>query len=318
MKWKFFVAALLLIQVVFGKAAFLAWAVSVPTTAVATPAATITTQADYEWYENVDTLTPTVPLASADAASSTPSTGSVVRLRMNVGDASLPVPVGTTFALQYATSTAGPWTDLSTSTAWTFFDNPSVADGQIIVTTVLAASTAGESYGESNPSAASPLALVPGDFGEWDWVVANNSADTSVNWFFRMIYASGTAFTSYTNYPELAAVPPSPPPPPPPPGGGGSPGGPAVQVGSGGGTGYPTTSTSTKNQPVSPLTIPPAFQCLDFTGDGRVDITDFSILLYYYGKPIPPDAPISCLLGLTHHEIVDFTDVSILMYYWTG
>ena len=45
--------------------------------------------------------------------------------------------------------------------------------------------------------------------------------------------------------------------------------------------------------------------------DARVDLTDFSILLYYWGSShIPGD--INC------DGTIDLTDFSIMMYYWTG
>lgn len=85
------------------------------------------------------------------------------------------------------------------------------------------------------------------------------------------------------------------------------------------GSGYlPSRSSTAPTLPVGPPTVPPSYQCLDFNGDGRVDIIDLSILLYYYGKPIMRGSLVGCLLALTHRTVVDFTDVSILMYYWTG
>ncbi len=54
-----------------------------------------------------------------------------------------------------------------------------------------------------------------------------------------------------------------------------------------------------------------SFGQADLNSDGRVDLTDFSILLYYWGgSHIPGD--ISC------DGTIDLTDFSIMMYYWTG
>lgn len=52
----------------------------------------------------------------------------------------------------------------------------------------------------------------------------------------------------------------------------------------------------------------------DLNSDGRVDMVDLSILLYYYGK----QGPIYGCYDFDRNRAVDFTDVSILMYYWTG
>lgn len=50
----------------------------------------------------------------------------------------------------------------------------------------------------------------------------------------------------------------------------------------------------------------------DFNSDGRVDILDLSILLYYYGES---GSGIS-FYDLKQDSLIDFLDVSILFYYW--
>jgi hypothetical protein len=289
--------------VIFICGELVASAVNITTKLVTVPAVVTLTQGDYRWYENVNSLTPVTALATEDQEITTPSAGSVLRLRMNVQDTQLQLASGATFKLQYANSTSSGWVDVGTSTAWVFFDNPSVADGQIIVDTLLSSSNVGESYDESNPSAATPNNILPGQRGEWDWVLANNSADTQSNWFFRMVYASGTALDAYLNFPALAAASPPPPPPPPAGGGGGSV--------SGGGN-FPAT---TAKPPIfyPPPLIPPALQFVDLNGDNRVDIVDLSILLYHYGES-GPNLP----WDLDGDGVVDFPDISIMMFYWTS
>ncbi len=49
----------------------------------------------------------------------------------------------------------------------------------------------------------------------------------------------------------------------------------------------------------------------DLNGDGRVNLADFSILLYYWGTSNP-------IADLNGDGIVDIQDLSILLYYWTG
>ena len=313
MKWK---SAFLFLPFSFtlllGAAEFLRFAIAanIVTTVVATPAVTAVTELQYRSYNDADSLNPGAPLAAESTPADTPSQGSEFRLRMNLAAAGLALPAGSLFTLQYANASSGPWTDVSTSTAWTFLDNPSVADGQIIVTTLLSSSTVGESYGESNPSAASPSQLLPGDAGEWDWSLLNNAADTSLDWFFRMEYASGTALDAYAAYPEFTGV--------------ASPvvnsNPPHVSVGGGAGS-YASPSfvsstpsgTPSSSLPISPPLIPPAFQRADFNGDNLVDIIDLSILLYHYYQTGQEDAR----YDLSNNGIVDFPDVSILMYYWT-
>ncbi len=289
-----------------------AYAVNLSTSVVTTAAVVTLSQNRYQWYENADALTPVTSLGLENSAVSTPDVGSVLRLRLNVEDTGVALASGSAFKLQYANSTSGAWTDVGTSTAaWFFFDNPSVADGQIIVTTVLSDSDVGESYGESNPSAATPNTVLQGQKGEWDWVLYNNSASTENDWFFRMIYSSSTVLDAYSRFPKLSAVAAQPP------GGGG--GGPPVGVGGGPGafpSGTVPFGSSTpprKPLPIPPPLVPPSYQCIDFNGDGRVDIVDLSILLYYYNEP----PKVKCY-DLNGNGLVDFPDVSILMFYWTA
>lgn len=58
---------------------------------------------------------------------------------------------------------------------------------------------------------------------------------------------------------------------------------------------------------------PPNYSIADLNHDCRVNLIDFSIMAYWYGKPNPP---VSVLLDYT--KKVDLADFSILAYYWTG
>ena len=49
----------------------------------------------------------------------------------------------------------------------------------------------------------------------------------------------------------------------------------------------------------------------DLNCDGKVDLVDFSILMYYWGTS-------SAHADINGDHIVDLTDFSIMMYYWTG
>ena len=262
------------------------------------------TQLDYRWYSNENALTPTSAQASENTSIETPATGSVLRLRMNLA-AGADFASGLTFKLQYSTSTSGGFGDLSTSTPWIFYDNSSVADGQIILTTVLGSSNVGESYGESNPSAASPVGILNGQSAEWDWVLRNNSADTASDWYFRMIFSSGTVLDAYGNYSKLKAATPSSQ-------GGGSP---SVILPGGGPSGPGVSSTKLQEMLPSEIESPCdniAIQQVDLSGDCRVDIIDLSILLYYYGRS---GSEIS-RYDFNNNNTVDFPDISVLMFHW--
>ena len=54
----------------------------------------------------------------------------------------------------------------------------------------------------------------------------------------------------------------------------------------------------------------------DFNGDGRVNLTDLSMELFWYKKPLTADA--AQKFDFNHDGIVDLRDISILIYYWTG
>ncbi len=56
-------------------------------------------------------------------------------------------------------------------------------------------------------------------------------------------------------------------------------------------------------------------ECLpaDLNCDGRVDLVDFSIAVYWYKKPSPLTA-----VDLNNDKIVDLTDFSIIAHWWTG
>lgn len=93
-------------------------------------------------------------------------------------------------------------------------------------------------------------------------------------------------------------------------GGGG--GGPAPSPGSGGGgggSGY-ITALIKKLFPKSGCSV----NSIDFNGDGKVNIVDLSILLFYYNDK---GSDLGCF-DLDGNGVVDFPDISILMYYWTG
>ena len=64
-----------------------------------------------------------------------------------------------------------------------------------------------------------------------------------------------------------------------------------------------------------PIPPPPAQLgvCVDYNKDRRVNLIDFSILLFWFGKPATPPT-IDC----NRDRVIDIKDFSILMYFWTG
>ncbi len=272
------------------------------------------TQDAYRWYENLNTLTPTTALAGENSSLEVPVSGTILRLRMNLL-AGADLTSGLTFRLQYSNSSSSGFADVATSTAWIFYDNLGVADGTTIATTLLTGSNVGESYNESNPTAASPNSFLTNQRAEWDWVVMSNGASRSSNWYFRMIFSSSTVLGNYNSFPTLIAISESSSTPTSTTGTGGSGGG-----GGGGILIFPhATKTLDGLPPDIPIYQPPSpcddlrVQQVDLNVDCRVDLVDLSILLYYYNRQGEEIAR----YDFNDNKIVDFPDVSVMMFYWT-
>jgi hypothetical protein len=60
----------------------------------------------------------------------------------------------------------------------------------------------------------------------------------------------------------------------------------------------------------------PVDNCIrsDLNCDGRVNLTDFSILLFYWNQANPANAR----ADINRSGVVDLTDFSIMLYDWTG
>ena len=71
----------------------------------------------------------------------------------------------------------------------------------------------------------------------------------------------------------------------------------------------------TGNLPPGQLPGPPSQLglCVDYNKDRRVNLIDFSILLFWFQKSEPPPS-VDC----NADTVIDLKDFSILMYFWTG
>ncbi len=63
---------------------------------------------------------------------------------------------------------------------------------------------------------------------------------------------------------------------------------------------------------LKPASVPAA---VDLNGDNRINIVDFSIMAFWYKRPLTDTGARS---DLNHDNKVDLRDFSILAYYWTG
>ncbi len=177
-------------------------------------------QVSSRWYTNTNAETPTDAWPSGAlnlierepiTATSTPvKDGDEVRLRLNVGVLNATSTVGSSFKLQYAAaavcSTATGWADVgdtASTTLWRGYNNTSVNDHVTLSTLLLSSSTVTATYEENGYATSTPNNIPVAGYGEWDFVLQQNGALAGTNYCFRLVENDGTAFLSYTHYPQL-------------------------------------------------------------------------------------------------------------------
>jgi hypothetical protein len=160
----------------------------------------------YRWYENIDDVTPTTPLAAENTAITGVADGTVLRLRIGCSNDGTAVWTGEQFILQYDTDPAFPApTDVDVvggTGIWRYYDNPTPVDGTALPTLLLTGSNVAEHYCESDPTPVMADIAVNSQ-GEWDFVIQNNGAAGGVTYYFRLIRGTGEAFETYTSIPQL-------------------------------------------------------------------------------------------------------------------
>ncbi len=85
--------------------------------------------------------------------------------------------------------------------------------------------------------------------------------------------------------------------------------------GSSGGAAF-SSPQNTNTQPKATETPTEKSIAADITGDGKVNLIDFSIAAYWYKRPIPAGEHVPA--DLNNDGVVDLQDFSILAFYWTG
>lgn len=172
------------------------------------------------WYvnENAEPPTDVWPVGVTDllerepiTAASTPvKVGDEVRLRMNVGVTNATSSPGAAFTLQFTQadtcSAATEWFDVgdtASTSIWRGYDNTSVADHSTLTAQLLSSTTVSATYEENGYATSTPNEIVVDGYGEWDFVLQQNGAVAGSNYCFRMIEEDGTAFLSYSHYPQL-------------------------------------------------------------------------------------------------------------------
>ena len=168
-------------------------------------AATTLTQNAYRIYENRDAIQPDYALGTENA-STTVAQGEAFRVRMGltIGGANLASSTNK-FKLQFntASSTTG-WTDVgkiaSTSALFRGYNNGSVNNNATTTAVLLSSSIKRGTYQEEWMSDLGHEGANIGQDLEYDWVVLEQAATTSINYYFRMINSDDTALTNYNRH----------------------------------------------------------------------------------------------------------------------
>jgi len=162
-------------------------------------------QIHYCWYTNDSAESPTA-LADEDVSIGNVASAAVLRLRIAVKVTAVTLP-GTTFKLQYASTTAGPWTDvgaIGSAVIWRYYDGLGI-NQNVVANSFLTGTTVKEHFVESAPSQVS-VDIPANDQGEWDFCIQNHGAQPLGNYVFRMVKNDDTAFATYTQYPSLTTL----------------------------------------------------------------------------------------------------------------
>lgn len=174
-------------------------------------------QSAYQWYTNADNLTLTAPLNGVAQNTSAPSlyNQGLFRLRMllHIGGDVAPAAANYAFKLQLATKGAGacsgsePYSDVTTSTAIAYGDNPSLTDGQSPVVSSYPTHgsdtiVAGQ-YNELNNTSIT-ADVVGGRDIMFDFALKDIAAQYNASYCFRMVNSDGSLLSAgYSVFPTL-------------------------------------------------------------------------------------------------------------------
>lgn len=182
-------------------------------------------QSAYRFYNNANSTDVGSVLAAQDTAATLATTGAAFRLRtllhLNNDDLRLSEK---SFKLQYVDkgggSCASPsggtpssYTDVTGSTLIAYNDNASPADGAALTTNAndpvhSTHNTRQQTYEELNNFTNTQKIIDSGQDGLWDFSLKDNSAPQGTTYCLRMVESDGTAFGTYSVYPEITTSAP--------------------------------------------------------------------------------------------------------------
>jgi len=181
------------------------------------------TQSSYRFFNSIDSTDVGTTLAAEDTPGVLNAGGDEFRLRMlvHVSDTDLGTS-GENFKLQYvdrgtgscASPTGGTpstYTDVTGSTAIAYNNLVGgVSDGDALTgntndPTHGSDTTIDQTVEEANNFTNSQGAIAAGEDGMWDFALIDNTAPAATVYCFRAVTSGGTAFTTYTEYPQITS-----------------------------------------------------------------------------------------------------------------
>lgn len=158
----------------------------------------------YRWYNNINNITPTTPIALENTKAYVESKYSPLRLRLNIENSLGALKSNSqSFVLQYSKSLVGPWGDVGLNNDWDFYDNNLIASNSSIPNVLLSGSSILESYSEQNPTINNLNQILNTQKGEYDFSIIPSNA-TNGDYYFRLIKAISREYLDdYVNYPVV-------------------------------------------------------------------------------------------------------------------
>lgn len=174
-------------------------------------------QTNYRWRDDSAALNTNSGWLAAEntkPANADTAMDDILRLRVEVANAGIAGTANSGYRLQWAVkaascSASSGWTRIDTaSDAWEMVASAQYADGGSLSSSYLTASepTFVNGYGLefTGDDQSAAIQLDPDDYTEIEWAIkANSTATPGQSYCFRAVDDTGTALTSYTNYPEV-------------------------------------------------------------------------------------------------------------------
>lgn len=175
------------------------------------------TQNDYRFFNNTDSTDVGTPLAAQNTTASLANPGDQFRTRLVLDMAGDNARAGLDdFKLQYAgkgfgscespSGTPSTYTDVTTSTPISYYDNPTPSNGAALTPNANDPShDINQTYVEASPfTSINPTPT--GDGSMWDFSLYDNGANGNTTYCLRVVKNDGTVLSSYSKYPEITTA----------------------------------------------------------------------------------------------------------------